>query len=350
MQIPCNPDRFNCMIEILEPEPLPRLAVIGGGTGSYTLLKDLKNYTPELSALVNMSDDGGSSGRLRDELGVLPPGDVRQCLVALSECESTREVFSYRFGDGDLEGHSLGNLILSGLEKMSGGDFNQAVKRASYLLRVTGQVLPMTLDKHDLMMQDGDETIRGEFNIGHRPIKFVGAEVYLDPAARINPEAEEAIGAADMIVIAPGNLYGSILPALAVDGVRQALADSTATKLMVANLVNKPGQTDDWCVVDYIRKIEEYTGEGSLDAALFNTAAPPQDLLERYASEGELPVQIHEAHFNHVRAKMIGRHLLADTLFVQDGNDTSIQRTLIRHDGDRVAQAIMEANQILAAV
>lgn len=336
------------MSEILEPEPLPHIAVIGGGTGSYTILKDLKNYTPEISALVNMSDDGGSSGRLRDELGVLPPGDIRQCLVALSECADTREMFSYRFGDGDLKGHSLGNLILSGLEKMSGGDFNQAVKRASYLLRVTGQVLPMTLDKHDLMMQDGDETIRGEFNIGHRPITFVGAEVYLDPPARINPEAEEALGSADMVVIAPGNLYGSILPALAVSGVRETLAASSSQKVMIANLVNKPGQTDGWCVVDYIRKIEEYTGEGSLDAALYNSSTPPQHLLERYANDGELPVQVHEAHFNHVRARLIGRHLLADSVFVQNANDTSIQRTLIRHDGDRVARAIMETNQILA--
>ena len=225
----------------------PNIAMIGGGTGSFTLLQELKHLTPNISALVNMSDDGGSTGRLRDELGVLPPGDVRQCLVALSDAPEVRDLFGFRFGEGagEFRGHSLGNIILAGLE-LQYGDFAKATKVASRILGITGQVIPVTLDNHTLAMQDGDETVEGEYVIGHRKIDARDAHVYHQPAAFMNPEAEEAMQAANLLVIAPGNLYGSLLPALAVTGMKEAFADSPAKKVMITSLVTKPGQTDGW--------------------------------------------------------------------------------------------------------
>ncbi len=228
----------------------PHIALIGGGTGSFTLLNELKKLTPFITAIVNMSDDGGSTGLLRDELGVLPPGDVRQCLVALSDTREVRDLFNYRFDRGALANQSLGNVILSGLE-LKHGSFKKAVEVASSLLHITGKVAPVTLGEHTLVMKDGDEIIRGEYLIGHRPINNPGATVFLEPKAKLNPEARSAIENADLVVIAPGNLYGSLLPALAVDGMDAAFKNSLAKKVVVANLVNKPGQTDNWHVVDY---------------------------------------------------------------------------------------------------
>jgi uncharacterized cofD-like protein len=328
------------MAESYDMPEQPAIAMIGGGTGSFTLLQELKHCTPNIAALVNMSDDGGSSGRLRDELGVLPPGDVRQCLVALSDAPEARDVFSYRFGDGPFKGHSLGNIILSGLE-LRYGDFAQATKVASHILRITGRVIPVTLENHRLMMDDGDEKIAGEYLIGHHAIASSEPFVYLEPAACINPEAKEAIREADMVVIAPGNLYGSLLPALAVGGMAEALRQSSAQKIMVANLVTKPGQTDGWHVADYIRAMERYLGEGAIDVALYNTAVPSKDLLYKYAAEGEYPVDTSEARFSEVKAVPIGADLVAGEIFTPDPKDTAIRRTLVRHDAKRVSKELM---------
>ncbi len=323
-------------------EEAPNIAMIGGGTGSFTLLHELKNFTPNISALVNMSDDGNSSGRLRDEYGVLPPGDVRQCLVALGNAPEIRDLFSYRFPDGQFEGHALGNIILSGLE-LRYEDFAKAIKVASKILDITGEVIPITTDKHTLVMEDGGETVRGEHAISHREIQAAGAYLRLEPEAAITPEAEEAITKADIITIAPGNLFGSLLPILTVRGVAETVRSARAMVVLVANLVTKPGQTDGWHVVDYVKMFEQYLGENEIDKVLYNTRLPSSDLLAKYAADGEFPVAIEpEERFNEVSAIAVGTDLLAGKIFLQDPNDKGMRRTLIRHDGIKVGRQLMQ--------
>lgn len=319
----------------------PEIALIGGGTGSFTLLQELKQFTPNITAVVNMSDDGGSTGVLRDELGVLPPGDVRQCLVALSNFPEARDIFNIRFsGEGSLAGHSLGNLILSGLEQQY-KDFNKALKVASGLLQITGKVVPVTLENHNLVMHDGDEVIVGEHEIGHRPIKNADAYVRLDPKSDLTPEAEEAIAKADLVVIAPGNLYGSLLPALAVDGMKEAFTDTKAKKIVISNLVTKPGQTSGWHVVDYVKAIERYVGEDQIDTVIYNTNLPSEALLAKYAADGEYPVSTDELRFSEINAQAIGANLVADNMAAQDSSDKAIRRTLIRHNAFQVGRQLM---------
>lgn len=318
----------------------PEITVIGGGTGSFTILQELKEFTPNISVIVNMSDDGGSTGILRDELGVLPPGDVRQCLVALSDTPEVRDLFNYRFGKGSFENQSLGNIILSGLE-LQHGSFEKAVKVASTILHTTGQVIPVTLDNHTLVMKDGNEVVRGEHVIGHREIKNSDATITLDPPANINPEAAQAIGKSDLVVIAPGNLYGSLLPVLAVDGLKEVIEESPAKVVTISNLVNKPGQTDNWHVVDYVQSFEQQIGEGQVDYSLYNNEPPSQELLEKYAANGEFPVDTSFERFDEIRAIAIGAPLVAKEVFLQDPNDTIISRTLIRHDAYQVGRQLM---------
>lgn len=319
----------------------PHIALIGGGSGSFTLLQDLKTFTPNISAIVNMSDDGGSTGRLKDEHGVLPPGDIRQCLVALSQSDIARDIFDIRFSEGELAGHSLGNLILAGLE-MKYGNFEQAVRAASTMLDVVGEVIPVTTTNHDLLMRDGEEVIRGESEIGHRKISSSDARVSHDPPATVNPRAKEAIEKADIVAIAPGNLYGSLLPALAVNGLSSALQESKARKIMIANLVTKPGQTDGWHVVDYLNKIEEYVGQGVINTVLYNTQIPDRDLMRKYADDNEFPVDVSLERLHATTAEFIGAKLLASSVYAHNPADKAIKRTLIRHDAHAVGRQLMK--------
>jgi uncharacterized cofD-like protein len=313
---------------------------MGGGSGSFTLLQELKHATENITAIVNMSDDGGSTGVLRDELGVLPPGDVRQCIVALSDNEEVRDLFSYRFGSGKLAGQSTGNIILSALE-LQHGSFEKAVKIASKLLHITGQVVPVTLGNHRLVLEDGDQRIVNERNITKHVVTSSVARVWLEPEAEINPEARQALLDASAIIIAPGNIFSSILPVLSVNGVAEALRASKAKKIAVTNLVTKPGQTGGWHVVDYVKAYERYIGEGQVDVALYNADIPTPELLEKYAAEQEYPVGTDANRFGEISAQSVGRNLVAQEMYSQDPNDTAIKRTLIRHDAKVVTSAIM---------
>lgn len=323
----------------------PRVVVIGGGTGSFTLLSALKYYTKEITALVNMADDGGSTGVLRDELGVLPPGDVRQCLVALSSSSLLRDLFNYRFENGNLKGHAFGNLFLTAMEQMT-GDFARGVEAAGEVLDITGTVEPITLTNVKLAMReaDGQET-HGEFNIGNKTFASRRPQLWLEPEATANPKALAAIAAADLVVIAPGNLYGSLAPALIVPGVGEALAKSPAVKLYVCNLVTKPGQTDGFEVDDFADEIERLAGAPFLDAVLYNTERPTPQLLKKYAKEGEHAVGHTEAKLGQARYVAVGANLLAGTVWQnasQGADAIAAARTLIRHDPNAAASAIME--------
>jgi uncharacterized cofD-like protein len=327
-------------IEQIQTTDTPNIVVIGGGSGSFTLLQELKYATEHITAIVNMSDDGGSSGVLRDELGVLPPGDVRQCIVALSDNEEVRNLFSYRFGNGKLAGQSTGNIILSALE-LQHGSFEKAVKIASNLLHITGQVLPVTLGDHRLVMQDGEERIVNERLITKHKITSIDAQVWLDPKAEINPEARQAILDASAVIIAPGNLFSSILPVLSVGGVSEALQATKAKKIAITNLVTKPGQTEGWHVVDYVKAYERYIGVGQLNVVLYNTDLPSKDLLEKYAAEHEYPVATDSIRFSEIAAVAVGKALVAQELYKQDPNDNAIKRTLIWHDARVVTENIL---------
>lgn len=318
-----------------------RLVVVGGGTGSFTLLQSLKGLTPNIAAVVNMCDDGGSTGVLRDELGVLPPGDARQCLVALSESPEIRSLFDFRFKDGRLSGQSLGNIILSGLE-LQYGSFDKAVEVASRILRIRGTVVPVVLGDHRLVLSDGGEDIQGQYTIRAHTIKSHNARVRLEPSSLLNPKAHNAIMTADLIVIAPGDMYGSLLPVFSVNGMSEVLRQTNAPVVCVTNLINKPGQNDGWHVVDYVRKLEEYIGPGRIDTVLYNTAEISSDLLLRYAAEGEFPVDVDPVRFNEMDGSItfIGAPLLSHDIANQDPADKAVRRTLIRHDGSAVRDQI----------
>lgn len=322
------------------------VVVIGGGTGSFTLLRRIKNYTTHVTALVNMADDGGSTGQLRDELGVLPPGDVRQCLVALSQSPRTRDLFNYRFEEGTFAaGHAFGNIFMAALEKMT-GNFAEGVEEASRVLNIVGRVEPVTLDPVTLVMKTSDGTVtRGEFQIGHAD--FAGMQrphISLDPDPKLNPKAAEAIIHADLVVIAPGNLYGSLAPALIVPGMREALNETKAKKVYVCNLVTKPGQTDGFTVSDFADEVERFSN-CTLDYVLYNTAKPDKTLLKKYAHEGELPVEYDETNLKKQHFKAQGGEFVAHTAVqrtVNTSDPIAASRTLIRHDGDAIARALMK--------
>lgn len=333
-------DRINKM----KSKQDPRIVVIGGGTGSFTLLSKLKNYTKNITAIVNMADDGGSTGILRDEMGVLPPGDIRQCLVALTDESSiVREMFNYRFGEGSFAGHSFGNLFISVLEKQS-KDFGEAVEKAAKVLKITGNVIPVTLDDSHLVLTTSEGiSIKGEQAIAQTTWeKDIRPNLSLEPKSHLNTLAAQAINAADIVVVAPGHLYGSLAPALLVDGLAKVLVNSKAKKYYVCNLVTKPGQTDGFSVEDYADEIERFVGEPFLDYVLYNTDQPSPELLNKYAKQGEYGVapRLNALKMNY---RLKGSSLISKEIFHQNSNDKFLHRTLIRHDADKVAELLFHS-------
>ena len=319
-----------------------KVVVIGGGTGSFTVLSGLKNYTNSITALVNMVDDGGSTGVLRDELGVLPPGDVRQCLVALSRSPKVRDLFNYRFADGNLRGHAFGNLFLAALEKMT-GSLAEGVKLAGQVLQVVGRVEPITFENVRLFLRDGKGMHVGEYEISQ--MKFTGKKrpnIQLGPNAEPNPRALAAIEAADIIVIAPGSLYTSLAPTLLVSGVGKAIHKAKAKKAYVCNLVTKPGQTDGFSVQDFADEIERLAGHKFLDYVIYNTNQPNKRALKDYAKDGEFAVEMPET-VKKRGYKIVGKDLLSEKINqVPKGDLIGSSRTLIRHDPDKLARQIMK--------
>ncbi len=322
-----------------------KVVVIGGGTGSFVVLSALKKYTKYITALVNMVDDGGSTGVLRDELGALPPGDVRQCLVALSEDPAVRQLFEYRFGEGTgLKGHSFGNLFLSAMEKTA-GSFGQAVAKAGDVLKIVGQVEPITLSDVTLVTELADgRVLRGQYTISQEQVGVKkGQKFWLEPAATLNPRAITAIRQADVIIVSPGNLYGSLTPTLMVPGVGAALKRAKGLKIYVANLVTKPGQTDGFMAVDFADELERLAGGPFLDYVLANTQPPSTELLQKYATVGELAVE--PGDDNQRTYQLTGAPLLSDQIWQQaapGGDKIASKRTLIRHDGDATVRAIFD--------
>lgn len=332
------------MIELsMETLSQPNIVVIGGGTGSFTLLSGLKRYTNNITALVNMSDDGGSTGILRDELGVLPPGDVRQCLVALSDTAKVRDLFTYRFDEGSLKGHSFGNLFISAVEKMT-DSFEEAVQVASDVLRIRGRVLPITLDRAELIMLTANGTvIEGEHAIGCIKLDAPKPSLRFKNPVSLNKDAQRAIEEADVVVIAPGNLYGSLAPALIVEGVGRALQRTKAKKVCVANLVTKPGQTDNFSVADHVHELERMAGVRFCDYVIYNTDEPTKTMREKYVRDGEYMLEFDLDELDRAAYRAIGLPLIDKSPITIDKKDSIHHvRSLIRHDADIVAREVMK--------
>lgn len=312
-----------------------KIVVIGGGTGTFTVLTGLKKYPFDLSAIVTMSDDGGSTGMLRDELGVLPPGDVRQCLVALSSSDLLmRTLMNYRFENGKLKGHSFGNLLLSALEKIT-GSFDEAVEKAGEVLRIRGRVIPSTLDPVTLVAKIGSRTICGEKAIHTTKIDRNLAQMRLEPRGRANPKALAAIREADAIIIGPGDLYSSLVPNLLVKGIPDAIRKSRAKKIFVCNLMTYEKHGRNFSIADYTAVIEQYLG-GSIDLILYNDKLPSGTVTARYAREGESPTRLELPE----RRVAIGGDLIARTMVRKRLVHDPIVRSLIRHDPEKLAALI----------
>ncbi len=308
----------------------PRIVAVGGGTGLSVLLRGLKRYTANLTAVVTVTDDGGSSGRLRGELGVVPPGDIRNCLVALAETESLMgRVFDHRFRAGHgLEGHSLGNLFLVAMAEIT-GDMVSAIKEASKVLAVRGRVLPATLEQVVLAAELAD----GSFVIGETSIREEEKSVkrvYLIPDdCRPLEETIEALVEADAVVLGPGSLYSSIIPNLLVKGVVEALIGSRGAKIYVANIMTEKGETDGYSVADHIEALYEHTGLPVVDYVIANVGQVSDSILERYGSEGACPVVVDRDRVAKMKVKMIEAEL------VSPGE-------VAWHDSDKLARVVLE--------
>ncbi len=277
-----------------------KIVVIGGGTGNFVVLNGLKHHTPNLTAIVSMSDSGGSSGRLRDQLGQLPPGDVRQCLLGLSPDNPNdsilRRLLDYRFDRGrDLQGHSFGNLMLAALTEIT-GSMALAIIEAGRMLQITGRVLPVTLTDTNLKARLIDGTVvSGEASIDVRGLN-PGVHidyVYLDPPALVYPPVVEAILDADLVVMGPGDLYTSIIPNLMVEGVGDAIARTPAPVLYASNIMTKPGESDGFKVSNFVGEVKRYLGpNGRIDYLLVNNGPLPPEAIERYGSSNAYPVEL----------------------------------------------------------
>lgn len=315
---------------------MKKVVTIGGGTGNFTVLKGLRNYDVDISAIVSMADDGGSTGILRDELGVLPPGDVRQCLVALSDSSRLmRSLMNYRFEQGGLVGHSFGNLLLSALEKVT-GSFEKAVEEVGRILYIKGKVIPVTTHQVRLkMILKNCKLLEGEREIymSHE-IENGYSSIYLEPYPKANPHAINEIMNADVIIVGPGGLHTSLIPNFLVEGVSEALMQSDATKIFVVNLMNRRGQTSHFKVSDYLKELEQYIGGPVFDYILVNNQEPPKELIELYAQEGDL-IQNDLSDDRIRQASLLGE-------LRKGAKKDLMKRSLIRHDSKKLANELMK--------
>jgi conserved hypothetical protein, cofD-related len=311
----------------------PKIVALGGGTGLSTMLRGLKVYSSNITAVVTVADDGGGSGLLRQDLGILPPGDIRNCVLALANTEPILEqLLQYRFKEGRLKDQSFGNLFLAAMDGIS-SSFEEAVHKMSDVLAVTGRVLPVTLDDVKLCAElDDGSIICGESQIGKHNTFHEGRikKVYLEPQnAKPLQEVLDAIAEADAVIMGPGSLYTSIIPNLLVDGIGEALKKSNAMKLYVCNVMTQPGETEGYSVYDHIKAMEEHSYKGIIDYCIVNNAAIPEGLREKYRQDGAEPVRIDADEINSAGIRLI------------QGDFVSIKNTYIRHNHDKLADTII---------
>lgn len=323
-----------------------KIVVIGGGTGTYTVLQGLKKYPVKLSAIITMMDSGGSNRVIRDEFGLLPTSDIRQCMVALASEKShelLRRLFTYRYNAGTgIAGMTFGNLFMAALTDVYGSQ-EKAIEKTCEMLDVRGEILPITHDSVQLVARyDNGRQVLGEHYIDE-PEEELGehriVELEVVPEARVNKKAIKAIKEADIIVLGPGDLYTSTICNLVIDGVGEAVAKSKAKKIYVLNLMTKFGQTHGFSARDHIEALEKYLGKGGVDFCLINSDSTyPKKILERYREENAFPVK--DDLKKGTTPKVIRKVLSSDKVYEKPKSDR-LKRSLIRHDSQRLAKAIM---------
>lgn len=310
--------------------------VIGGGTGLSVILRGMKKVSRNLSAIVTVADDGGGSGMLRDDYGILPPGDLRNCILALADEEDIMEkLLQYRFTEGRLAGQNMGNLFIAALANLY-GDFEMAVEKLHDILRIKGHVLPVTISNVTLCAQlKNGHTVRGESRIPEEvrrqnsPIDYV----FLDPPdVNALPRATDAILSADIVILGPGSLYSSIIPNLLVRGINSAIRSAGGMKILVCNVMTQPGETDDYTVTEYARAVERYLGKGVLEYILVNNRKCTDQELRPYLEQGVR--QMCASDEDRKALQEMGIILIeSDMITVGDG--------MIRHDASRISNLIM---------
>lgn len=308
----------------------PRIVAVGGGTGLSMLLSGAKNISNNLTAIVSVGDDGGSSGRLREEMGILPPGDIRHCITALADDEDlVNKLFKYRFKNGEgLEGHSFGNLFLTALYDIT-GDMVSAVRASSRVLSIRGRVLPATLDDMKLVaeMEDG-RIVHGESTIpeAHGRIK----RLFTEPAnCKALEDVIQAIRNAELIILGPGSLYTSVIPNLLVKQISEEIIKSKARKIYVCNIMTQPGETDNYTVSDHLKALIQHSGSNKIvDAVLVNDYLP-EKLADIYQKSGSYPVKLDTQEVKKLGIKIVAKKLIQDS-----------KEGLVRHSSNRVARAV----------
>ncbi|MBQ6298507.1 MAG: YvcK family protein [Selenomonadaceae bacterium] len=325
------PDRSENLVDMIYQERKlgrgPAVTVIGGGHGLSVLLRGIKTSTNNVSAVVTVADDGGSSGRLREELGIIPPGDLRNCLVALADTEPLMEkLFQYRFeGDSALAGHSFGNLFIAAMNEVT-GDMETALKESSKVLAVKGRVIPASKEhvRLDAIMNDGT-VVEGESQIPEAHKKIRRVQLFPKKVQAV-PAALEAIESADAIILGPGSLYTSIMPNLLVDGVANALRKSKAIKIYICNVLTQPGETDNYTAAQHAKAILDHTGQGAIDYVLVNSTPIPENMWQGTSAK---PVEIDEDKVNALGCGLIKADLMSTT-------------EIGRHDPDKLCAAVMK--------
>lgn len=313
----------------------PHVVVIGGGTGQSIFLRGLKKITPNITAVVTVADDGGGSGVLRSDLGMLPPGDIRNCLLALANTEPTmQEVMQYRFEEGVLKDQSFGNLFLAAMNGLY-GNFETAVYKLSEIFNITGRVLPVTLDSIDLIAKlNNGNIVIGESKIPREVRKQESKieEVYLEPKdAKPLNDVVKSIYEADYVIMGPGSLYTSIIPNLLVEGVVEAIKESKATKIYIPNVMTQPGETDGYDVLDHVEAINKHTKDNLIDYIIANSEVIPDNQFEKYKKDGAHQVLLNKKQ--RIALKSMG-------IKIVEGDLIEIKNDYIRHHADSICEII----------
>ncbi|MGG7211244.1 gluconeogenesis factor YvcK family protein [Clostridium baratii] len=312
----------------------PKIVVIGGGTGLSTMLRGLKYYTSNITAIVTVGDDGGGSGALREDLGMLPPGDIRNCILALADTEPLMEdLLQYRFTEGRLKGQSFGNLFLAAMDGVS-DNFVGAVQKMSSVLAVTGKVLPVTLDDMKLMAQlDNGNVVEGESDIPEEAFKQkskINRLMIVPEDAKPLEEALQAIKDADAIVMGPGSLYTSVIPNLLVKGIVSEIKKSSAYKIYISNVMTQPGETDGFKVYDHIKVLKKYGGKDIVDCVIANNGSISYDMKKKYKDKNSDIVTIDRDKLKDFGIEIVEKNLI------------KVSKGTIKHDSDYLAQVLVE--------
>ncbi len=322
---------------------MKKITVIGGGTGTFVVLSGLKKYRLDLGVIVSMMDSGGSTGKLRDQLGVLPPGDLRQCLVALSEAPMLwRKLFLYRFENGDLGGHNFGNIFISALEKVS-KNYSEVVKTAAYVLKTKGQVIPVTFEKTRLCVEyENGKVVKEEGNIDKNyEEKSRVKKAFLEPEVSANPEAIKRIEESDYIIIGPGDIYTTIVPVLLTNGIKNAIKKSRAKIIYILNLMTKSGQTTNYKASDHLNDLNHYLGclPGVI---IINNGKIAPSIIDWYEQQKEHVVENNLEDFD---GQLVIRNVVDGRTFTKSKADKFVNpqvRSIVRHSPQKLAKILKE--------